>query len=164
MVAWRDYLLGGGRVAAPRSVNTLYPMWEDSGNGQAATGYTTLDQSDQPYGIYGALLSSALALSNAMHTFVTFQYKAAGAGTTGSGSYPTVMDRAEFAVKSANYVKILAIPAPKDTIFVPGSDLVDMSNPDVVSFITQVQSVLGDSYGSPWISVAQGRRRRIGDH
>jgi hypothetical protein len=148
-------------MAPPRAVSCLYPMWEDAAGGQAATGYTLLDQSDSPYGPYTSLLSAALTLSHAKHAFVTFQLRALGAGSTGSGPYSSIMDRAEFAVKSENYVKLLAIPSPKESIFIPGSDIVDMSNPDVISFITQVQAVLGDSYGSPWISVAPGVRRRL---
>ena len=149
-------------MAPPRAVSTLYPMWQDADGAQAATGYTLLDQSDVPYGPYSSLLAAALNISVAKHAFVSFNLRAAGAGSTGTGPYQSILDSAEFAVKSANYVKVLSIRAPDDSIFLPGTDLVDMSDSRVQAFITQVQTVLGDSYGSPWTAVAQGIRRRVG--
>jgi len=148
-------------MAAPRLVNQLFLNWQDSLLSNAQTGWTLLDQTPMALGPYTGLVGAAQALSRADQQNVTFQNWIETSSGTSSGPFATVRDQAVFQLISENYTRLLAIPAPNEGIFLPDGKTVDMSNSLVVAFIDQVQAVLGDSYGNPWIRVPGGYRRRV---
>lgn len=158
-----DLACGGGResMAGPRIVNTLWPNWEDVSHGQAQTGWTTADQAEEPLGPYGGLLAAAIELSQTAMMNATFQRRMLVESSAVSGDFSSVRDQVVFQMQSENYTRLIAIPGPKTSIFIPGSVNVDMANPLVVAFLAQVFAVLGDSYGSPWLRCSAGWRRRV---
>ena len=151
-------------MAGPRIVNILWPNWIDENQKGCQTGWTLGDQSPESLGPYAALMDAAAAISVAGMRGVTIQFRIVRDADPSTGVFGSVRDQALFEFASENYTKQIAIPCPKESIFVPGSTEIDSSNPDVASFITQVMTVLGDSYGSPWLEYRGGvrTRKRIG--
>lgn len=148
-------------MPGPRIVNTIWPNWVDENGKQAQTGWTLGDQSPVSGGIYDPLLDAATSLTHCGIRNCTIQYKIEAVTTPDTGDFNSVQDQAVFLFKSENYSRLLAIPAPRTEIFIPGSTLVDMSNPAVDNWVQQVFTVLGDTYGSQWLTCAGGRRRRV---
>jgi hypothetical protein len=148
-------------MAAPRLVNAIYPNWIDVLNGQAQTGWTFQDQSPGATPLFFHLVTTAAALSVCGINDCTQQVKQTFAQSPTSGLYGTVRDQAVFQLASQNYTRLLAIPGPKESIFESDGVTVDLTNSDVVAFLTQVFLVLGDTYGNPWLSCTAGWRRRV---
>jgi len=148
-------------VAGPRIINNIWLNWYDTLGGQCQTGWSTGDQTPEPLGPYAALASTAQALSVAGNFNATMQKRVELLRDPSTGVYGTVRDQVLFDVASANYTRQICIPAPIDSIFLPDSKYVDMSNPLVVSFLAQVFSVLGDSYGAPWTVCRSAWRRKV---
>jgi hypothetical protein len=148
-------------MPGPRIVNTLWTNWTDNRGGQAQTGWTQGNQTPGSLGPYAGVVSAAANLSRAGQDGATLQTRVIVNTSASTGVYDGVRDQAVFLLRNVGSSRLLAIPAPDENIFLPGSDLVDMTNSDVVAFLTQVFAVLGDSYGNPWLSCPGGRRRRV---
>jgi hypothetical protein len=155
----------GEDMPGPRIANFLWPNWYDVNQKGCNTGWSLANQDAEPLGIYESLIDAAAALSVAGMRGLTIQIRMVREAEPDVGLFASVRDQALFEFKSANYTKQLAIPCPKESIFIPGSNEIDSANVDVQSFITQVMAVLGDSYGSPWTTYVGGvrTRKRIGE-
>lgn len=148
-------------MAGPRLVKQLYINWKDSIGGGCQTGWTTEDQSTIAAGIYNPLIGAAAALSCAGQFDCIMQSVIVASSGTSSGPYSTVRDQAIFELVGQEYTRLLAIPAPINSIFLSDAKTIDMSNSLVVAFLDQVFDVLGDSYGNAWKNVVSGYRRRV---
>lgn len=146
----------------PRLINAFFPNWKDVGGKQANCMWSAGDQSDAGLGPYGGLATASQALScAALFTGIT-QVRAAIPADPITGPYCTVLDQVVFVVQSAATSMQIAVPAPKEEIFVGSSVNVDLDNSDVVAWWDAVRGVLGDSYGNPWTQLKYGYRRKVG--
>jgi hypothetical protein len=148
-------------VAPPVMVNGLWLNWIDTNNHQSAGLWTTQDQSQLVTGPYTSLITASKNLS-CMGVFAAMlQVRKDIAATPVVGPYSTFEDQAVLQVQSANGVIDLVIPGPIDSIFTDDGQTVDLGNALVQAWWTQVQAVLGDEIGSPWIYLRRGWRRKV---
>jgi hypothetical protein len=148
-------------AALPRLVNAFCPNFVDVENGQANAFWTTLDQSDSGGGSFAGLIAATQALSAAGLFAAVFQTRTIPGATPVTGPYDTVLDQVVFTVQSVNATMQLAVPAPKNNIFLSDNLTVDLTNTLVTAWWAEVQGILGDSYGSPWTTLVGGYRRMI---
>jgi hypothetical protein len=148
-------------ASLPRLVNAWFPNFTDVAGGQANAAWTTLDQSDSGAGPYSGLLTATQALSCAGVFAAVTQVRTIPGASPITGPYDTVMDQAVMRVVSAAQSSNLAIPAPIASIFLSDLLTVDLSNTLVQAWFSEVQAILGDSYGNPWLTLAWGQRRMI---
>ncbi len=145
----------------PRIINAVYPNFVDLAGGQANCMWSAADQSDAGDGPFGGLMSATQAMSNCGVFAVVQQVRGLHSATPASGSYPTVSDQAVMYVQSAQSSGQIVIPGPVNALFPSGNDRADLDNPLVVAWFSAASSVLGDSYGNPWTSLVEVRRRKI---
>src|SRR6187455_1693987 len=114
-------------MPGPRIVNIIWPNWTDTSQKGCQTGWTLGDQAAESIGPYGSLMDAAAALSVAGMRGVTIQYRIVRDVEPVAGVFGSVRDQALFEFASENYTKQIAIPCPKESIFVPGSTAIDSS-------------------------------------
>lgn len=145
----------------PRIVNAVFPNFVDLGGGQANCMWTSADQSDAGPGPYAGILSATQNMSNCLVFASVQQVRSLVSGTATTGAYPTVSDQIVMYVQSAQSSGQIVIPGPVDGLFVGGSSNAALDNPLVEAWWGEAQSVLGDSYGNPWTTLVEARRRKI---
>lgn len=145
----------------PRLANAFFPNFLDTMGGQANPMWCAADQSDAGLGPYGGLVTATQALSVAGVFAGVLQSRSMISATPVAGVYGTVSDQVVFGVVSSARQGQLAIPAPIDTIFMSDNVTVDLDNTLVQAWWSEVQGVLGDSYGNAWTQLAWGQRRKI---
>jgi hypothetical protein len=148
-------------ASLPRLVNAWFPNFIDVDGGQANAFWTIQDQSDAGFGPYDGLAEATQNLSVAGLFAAVTQSRTIPGATPTSGVYGTVMDQAIMRVASIATQSNLAIPAPISSIFLSDMLTVDLSNTLVQAWWTEVQALLGDSYGNPWTQLLWGQRRMI---
>jgi len=145
----------------PNVVNALWVNAVDINNVPAQGMWTLQDQSQLALSPYDALLGASQLLSKTAIYSATEQRRGTIVATAGTGAYCTSYDQAVFVIQSENHAAYLVIPGPIESIFKSDHFTVDLANPLVQAWWTQVQAVLGDSIGSPWIQLRRGYRRNV---
>ena len=144
--------------------NQVLLFWLDVNGRPATTFWTSQDQASGAAGSYSALASSAQALSTAAVVAVQFQQTMLISSTAVSGDYQSVLDRAVLlaTLEGLSGSRRPAIPAPVSSIFLPGNEVVDMANADVLAFLAQLQATIGDGNGHAISTFKRGWRARAG--
>lgn len=123
--------------------------------------WTIQDQSQLVTTPYAALLAATQALSCCNIYSAMEQRRGTLSGTAVTGAYCTAFDQAVMVVQSSNVQAQLVIPGPVSAIFKSDNFTVDLSNSLVQAWWTQVQAILGDSLGSPWLQLRRGYRQTL---
>ena len=142
--------------------NQVLLHWTDVNGRNATTFWTTLDQGEGGAGAYSALAAAAQALSVAALKAIQFQTTVHLATDPTTGAYQSVTDRGVFLARMAPVPgsTLYAVPAPKESILLPGNEVIDLSNPDVVAFFTQMNTFIGDTTGHAVSQFVRGTRQR----
>jgi hypothetical protein len=144
--------------------NQVLIHWEDA-NGGTATSFTpTQDQSDDGAAAYAALAAAAQACCDASIVAVQFQSTLLLSRTPTEGPYQTVWDRGVLSGRNSvtNRSQRNILVGPKEGILLPGHVYIDLTNPDVLAFQSEVQAVLGNSAGDPRGPFYRGVRLEAG--
>jgi hypothetical protein len=75
--------------------------------------------------------------------------------------FNSVLDECILAVRGSLGPGYVAFPAPKSSLFLPNSKVLNMSDPRVVRFIQAASGILGDANGEPWQLWVGGFQRTI---
>lgn len=145
----------------PRLVNAFFPNFKDIMGGQANCMWTTADQSDGGFGPFASVATATQNLSVCAVFAGVMQVRTIVGGVPSTGVYGTVSDQVVMCLRSETSSGQLVIPGPVDTIFLDDMQTVDLSNSLVTEWFGAVSSQLGDSYGSPWLRLTNGYRRKI---
>lgn len=91
------------------------------------------------------------------------QAGAAGATTTGTGNFNNVEDRATLTFRADdNSTYNFEIPGPKETIFLPGTDVVDPADAALLAYTNWISANCKGSFGQD-ITFVRGERTRKKD-
>lgn len=145
-------------------LNQVLIFWLDKNGRQCTTFWTTQNQTSGGAGAYTALAAASQNVSAAAVVGFQFQQTVYLTATATTGPYQSVLDKAYLLTKLEGLSGTVryAIPAPLDTIFLPGNEIVDLSNPNVSALLTEMQAVLSDGVGHNVSSFKRGWRARSG--
>jgi hypothetical protein len=106
-------------------------------------------------------VNAAYAISSAGLLAMTYQIPMVEGLSADSGPY-NCGDAATFYLTStAGLQGVISVPDPDPAIFLSDGVTVDQTDSFVIAFLTQVMAHLGDSGGSPWITVRGAARTRF---
>jgi hypothetical protein len=139
----------------------IIPSWVDSVGGMRDSFWTTQDRSEAVPSDLQAVVTAASALTSAGTLAVTFQVPLVVSSSPSANAY-NVGDAATFYLTSSTGNNgVISIPAPLSSIFKADGMTIDQTNSNVVSFLSEVASKLGDTNGNPWASVRSASRTRF---
>jgi hypothetical protein len=75
--------------------------------------------------------------------------------------FNSVLDECVLVTRGSNGPGYVAFPAPKHSLFMPGTKILNMQDPRVVRFIAAAQTVIGDPSGQPWQLWTGGFQRTV---
>jgi hypothetical protein len=120
---------------------------------------------DPSGGAVAAIRAAIQAITKAVSSRAETGTQAGPAGATvaGAGSYRNSEDKAVLTFRGDdNSTYNFELPAPKATIFLPGSDVVDIDDPDLEAYVGWIEDNCVGSFGQE-LTFVKGERTRKKD-
>jgi hypothetical protein len=136
--------------------------WKDSNGKTAVSFLVTQDQTSGGASTYEPLAAAMQDACDAAIVAVQFCQTLVLATTPTSGAYGTVWDRgALIGRNSVTYASQRSVlVGPKEDIFLPDRNEINLTDPRIIAVQTEVQALLGDSMGNPFGPFQRGVRQK----